>query len=147
MSASLEASFRIPLHNGRKWHNILTWNGCAYERRQQQQWRDIIGARIGILHSIYNVIIVRTCFRTSFVCVKLAEVAKQFGFTVVIMIIVIIDAVAAVIVVSTFNWLMILMIKSVRLTEKKNNQHTLCCRNSYIISWLTNNLLLMYLNT
>lgn len=50
--------------------------------------------------------------------VKLARVAKLFRFAVVI----ITDAAgtAAVIAVSTLDWLMMMTIKSVRFTEKKN---------------------------
>lgn len=154
MSASLEASFRIPLHNGRKWHNIpgIERNGFGCALRMRSETTTIRGDIIGgsewsraLRHtatSTYNLIIVRTCFRTPFVCAcKISQrVAKLFRFAVVIII------GAAVIVVSTLNWLMMMTIKSVRFTEKKNDQHTRLhgCRNSFVISRLTNNPLLMY---
>lgn len=132
MSASLEASFRIPLHNRRKWHNIETRNGCARKRREMTTTiRDAIEVWNGIsciytytvyTHhiSIHNLIIVRTCFRTSFVCVwNQQKLPNNFAVVVII-----IGTAAAVIVESTFNWLMLFMIESVRLTEKKNNQLT-----------------------
>lgn len=98
----------------------MEWNGCALRMRSETTTTMrgvIIGAWVESCTHIYIQFnncenMLQNPFR-----VKLARVAKLFRFAVVI----IIDAAATA--VSTLNWLMMMTIKSVRFTEKKNAQH------------------------